>query len=379
MKILITGAHFTPAQAVIEEFKNTRSLSASDPIEIVYIGRKTTLEGDPTPSVESQVLPKLGVKFLPITAGRIRRSISIWTLTSFLKIPIGFIQAFYIVAKEKPNVVLSFGGYVGVPVVFSAWALSIPVILHEQTLVSGLGNIVSSFFADKIALAFERPYSFNKKKVIITGNPLREDIIHPKKVLKSEYKKLIDTAKKNKLPLLLITGGNQGSHIINKTASEIVEQLLDIACVIHQTGDSKFNDFEMLKPKASERYLIKKWISSQDLGGILREVDLAVSRAGINTLSELAYCAVPAIVIPLPFVQHDEQNVNAKYFHNLGLIEIISQDKLTGKTLLSTVKEILSNISLYKRNASKSQSLIRNDAAKRVALETTLLGENCVT
>src|SRR5947209_5343804 len=132
MKILIAGAHFTPAQAVIEELKQanqrTRELDGQE-IEIVYVGRKTTREGDPTPSVESQVLVKLErVKFVPITAGRFSRVFDFWAVVSLLKIPIGFIQAPIILLKEKPDIIVSFGGYVAVPLVVWGWLLSKPII-----------------------------------------------------------------------------------------------------------------------------------------------------------------------------------------------------------------------------------------------------------
>src|SRR3989344_9001367 len=115
MKILITGAHFTPAVATIEELKKVENE------EIVYVGRNTTLEGDRTQSVESKVLPALGVKFIPIIAGRLQRSFTPYTIPSLLKIPIGWIQALYIILSEKPDVILSFGGYVAVPVVIVGW------------------------------------------------------------------------------------------------------------------------------------------------------------------------------------------------------------------------------------------------------------------
>src|SRR5437868_379316 len=119
MKILVTGAHFTPAVATIEQLKKYPDIS------IVYVGRKTTQEGDSSPSAESKILPTLGIKYIPITTGRLQRSFTIYTIPSLLKIPIGFIQAFYLILKEKPTVILSFGGYVALPLVFVGWLFSI--------------------------------------------------------------------------------------------------------------------------------------------------------------------------------------------------------------------------------------------------------------
>ena len=178
MKILITGAHFTPAFATIEELNKYKD------VEIVYVGRKTTLEGDNTSSVESRLLPKLGVKFITITAGRLQRTFTPFTLISLLKIPIGFIQALHIILREKPDVVLSFGGYIALPLVIVAWLFSIPIIIHEQTLISGLANRLGSFFADKIAISFPENKLFDKAKAVLTGNPLRREILNVKNTSK---------------------------------------------------------------------------------------------------------------------------------------------------------------------------------------------------
>ncbi len=366
MKILVTGAHFTPAQAVIEELQKFPGL------KIVYVGRKTTIEGDKTPSVESQVLPKLGVKFIPITTGRLRRFLSFATLTSLLKIPVGFIQAPFILLSEKPDLSLSFGGYVGLPLVIWSWLLSIPVIAHEQTLVSGLANSISNLFAKKIAVSFDKDYGFDKSKVILTGNPLRKELLETKSKPSKEVSELFKIAKKEKAKVILITGGNQGSHAINLAVSENLEELTDLAFIIHQTGDSKFKDFENLLQqkntlKNPQKYLVKKWIDVEDLAGIFRNVDLVISRAGANTLTELAYFGIPAILVPIPFLYKDEQRVNAKFFKEKGLCEVIEQKDLNGKKLAAQIREMFNLYKKHKTIAKKARQLVIPDAGKRLA------------
>ncbi len=372
MKVLMTGAHFTPAQAVIEELKHDYDIS------IIYIGRNTTLEGDKTPSVESQTLPALGVKFYPITAGRLRRFLSWGTITSLLKIPVGFIQAFSILVKEKPDVVLSFGGYVAVPVVISAWLLRIPVIVHEQTLISGLANQVSNFFASKIAVSFDKEYSFDKSKIVLTGNPLRKELLGNKANPSPEIESFFKEAKKEGLPVILITGGNQGSHLINQTVSEALSELTNLAFIFHQTGDSKFKDYEKLLEKKNDlkfknRYIAKKWVEADNLTEIFKEVDLVISRAGANTLYELSYFTIPALVIPLPYLYQDEQNKNAKFFSDNGLCEVLSQVDLTPDSLLLKLKEMLSNLDNLKSRAKDARKIVILDAAKKLADETKRL------
>lgn len=366
MKILVTGAHFTPAVAVIEELKKIEPS-----IEIIYVGRSSTLEGDSVKSVESQVLPFLGVKFIPIIAGRIQRRLSIYTLISLLKIPIGFIQALLVIFKEKPDMILSFGGYVAVPVVFNAWLWSIPIIIHEQTLVSGLANKFSAFFADKICVSFpENDFSKNEKSVL-TGNPIRQEVLISD-FLSKEFKQFFIQAKKDKLPVILVTGGNQGSHTINKAVEDVLLNLTKIAYVIHQTGDSKYRDFDRLKAFEDGKYLVKKWIG-KDIGGILANVDLIISRAGANTLTEAAFFGKPVLAIPLPYIFQDEQYKNAKYFEELGLVTILHQSQLSGESLLKTIKNMLNNLVELQEKAANAKSKVIKDAAKRVALEVMLM------
>lgn len=380
VKILVTGSHFTPAQAVIEQLQKHKD------VEIVYVGRKYTREGDKTPSTESQVLPKLGIKFINLTTGRLQRAFTIYTIPSLLKIPLGLIQACYILLKEKPDVILSFGGYVAVPVVIWGWLFSIPVIIHEQTLVSGLANTISSYFADKIAVSFsENLQSFPEGKVVLTGNPLRKEILNPTlKDLDTEYKKIIEIARKDKLPVILVTAGNQGSHLINQTLSQILDKLIQEFSVIHQTGDSKFQDYENLleqqkKLKHPERYLVKKWINSEDMGNLISQADLVVARAGMNTLVELAFHGISTLVIPIPYLHKNEQTVNARFFEKLGLSKTLLQKDLNSETLFNSIKEMIVHLDESKKRAKEARLVVIPDAAQRVALETILLVKQQIT
>lgn len=363
MKILLTGAHFTPAVATAEELKKSKD------IDIVYVGRESTLEGDNTLSVESKVLPGLGIKFIPITTGRLQREFTPYTILSLIKIPVGFLQALIIILSEKPDVILSFGGYVAVPIITVGWLFSIPIIVHEQTLVSGLANQISALFANKIAVSFKNDKV--DERTIITGNPIRSIILdgvkltHPRGVVGRHR------------PTILITGGNQGSHTINKIVEECLTELVKIANIIHVTGDNKFDDFGRLGRlgelgRFGERYIVKKWIG-EEWGEVLSKVDLVVSRAGINTLSELAYIGKPALVIPFEPLYQDEQMKNAKYFQKLGLVKILPQSKLSVSSLLENIKLMLKDLDSLKQKARNAKGAIIPDAAKRLALETYLL------
>lgn len=374
MKILITGTHFTPALAVIEELQKQSS------INLVYIGRASTMEGDNTKSIESQIFKGTGVKFLPLISGRLQRTFTAYTIPSILKIPVGFIQSMYYLFREKPDVVLSFGGYVALPVVICAWLLSIPIIIHEQTLVSGLANNISELFADKIAISFPQNKSSQKRNMVLTGNPIRSGIVNKCVPKDTDIISFIQLSKKEKIPLVLVMGGNQGSHIINQAVGECLDELTKITCIIHQTGDSKYADFEKLSAQKlslsyPERYLTKKWIDESSMGFLLKHAELSLARAGINTLQELAYHRVPAIVVPIPYLPKNEQKVNAEYFAKLGLVKILPQQILTKETLVKLIKNSFSELADWKKSLNRVPDFIIIDAAKRVALETILLGK----
>lgn len=359
MKILITGTHFTPAVAVINELKKFNG------VEIVYVGRKTSLEGDETKSVESKLLPQLGIKFTPLITGRLQRNFTLYTIPSLLKLPIGLIQSIYIILSQKPQVILSFGGYVAVPIVIAGWFASIPVIIHEQTFFPGLANKISAYFANKIAVSFEES-GFKGEKVVVTGNPIRKEIVEASLEASVEQKK--------SLPNILIVGGNQGSHIINLVIEQSLSQLQKIATLYHQTGDSKYKDFERLNKLRNTSYHVFKFIN-EDWVKILKKADLVISRAGINTLSELALLGKPALVIPIP---NKEQNKNAKVFEEIGLSETLTQTNLSEETLIKSVKKMLQNLSNLKKKAKEANKIIIPDAAKRIALETVLLSKKSI-
>lgn len=361
MKILLTGAHFTPTLAVISELKRIPEM------DLVYIGRFHTIEGDSVYSAESRIIPSYGVKFYGIDAGRIQKHFSFKTLLSLFKIPKGIIQAFIILLKERPDVIVSFGGYVSVPVVLCGWLLSIPILIHEQTLVSGLANRFGAFFASRICIGFDQNMQ-KDHRVVFTGNPIREEVFNPNSTLSKELTELFAEAKKHHLPVILVTGGNQGSHLINLKIEEIVPELFEIACVIHQTGQSEFRDYDRLDSRRSSRYIPMKWIGSE-IGNILSKTDMLIGRSGINTLLESAYWGIPSLIVPIPYLYKSEQQKNAEFFKNLGLCSVIEQKDINKDILLAKIKEMIENLEKLKLQAKKSGHLVVKDAAKRIVAE----------
>lgn len=372
MKVLITGAHFTPAEAVIKKLQEFEK-----DVQIVYVGRKHTQEGDQTLSLESKLTANLGVKFIPVTTGRLQRRFTSHTIPSLFKIPWGLLQAFWIILTEQPQVILSFGGYVAVPTVIVSWLFSIPILIHEQTLVTGLANTISGYFADKIAVSFDINYGFPADKLIYTGNPMRPAIFAR---LKKGSTVLANFLKQSKdKPIIFITGGNQGSHQINLTIEKLIPTLLSKYFIVHQTGDSRFQDFVRLQQlkdslgTLKDHYLLQKTFNGEDMAFLMHNSDLVISRAGINTLLELGYFGTPTIVIPLPYLYKNEQTVNAKFFESLGLMKVLNQADLNPQNLQRVIEETITILPQMKKAAVKTRALVVKDAASRLALEVLLL------
>lgn len=362
-RIIITGGHLTPALAVIDE------LIKRGGWEILFIGRKYAVEGDKTPSIEAQIVPKRGILFVSINAGRVQRHFTRYTILALLKIPLGFFQALYCLIRFKPNLILSFGGYVSVPVVLAGWLLRIPAVTHEQTTVQGLATKVNTHFAEKIAVSWPQTLvGFPRQKAVLTGNPIREEIF---KVNEKLWRTL--NFKKG-LPFILVTGGNQGSHVINQAIKEALPQLVKKYNLFHQCGYiAIFGDYdqllkarERLPLKLRKRYHFKKYVTGEEWSTLLRKVDLVISRSGANIITELAALGKPAILIPLPWLYQDEQTKNAQLLTQAGIAEILPQKKLSAKTLSRLIDKTMVNLDRYKKNGARAKKLVKLDAAKRI-------------
>lgn len=351
MKIAITGGHISPALAVIDKLKKNS--------DIVFIGRKYAYEGDKSESFEYKVCKKLAIPFYQINTGRLQRKFTRYTLASILKFPNGIIGAGMILKKARPDIVLTFGGYVGLPVSIVAFLLKIPVVIHEQTQKAGLTNTIISYFADKVCISFDSSkIYFQGGKTVLTGNPVRKEIFEVKEkfTIPKGYK------------VLYITGGSGGSHFINDKISKILPDLVKKYVVIHQTGNSSgFNDYEILgntKKSLGElknRYVLKKFISTDEIGWTYKSCDLVISRSGINTVCELLALQKKCLLIPLSHGQKGEQLDNAMLIKNLGLGEFMEQKDVSTSLLLTKIDEMMDKTMQVKKDGIKNYVIANAD------------------
>jgi len=359
MKIVLIGGHLAPALSVLEALpKDTK---------VLFIGRKYGLEGDKALSLEYKTITGLNIPFVALNTARLQRKLTKYTLPSLLKFPSGITRAFITLIKFKPDVVVGFGGYVSIPVIISAFFLRIPVVIHEQTMEVGFSNRIIARFATKICISWNssRKY-FPKEKVVLTGNPIRKF-----KIQNSKFKII---GKENKLPIIYITGGSSGSHFINTQIEGCISNLLEKYIVVHQTGDAQeFHDFDRLEKlknsmpqKLSMRYMLKKFVDPREIGDLLSKTSLIISRSGMNTITELLHFEKPALLIPLPYSQNNEQLKNAKFLENIGLGKVLYQTDLNSKKLYQAIDLMSHNIKNYKIDRRELKNLPGKNTAQNI-------------
>jgi UDP-N-acetylglucosamine--N-acetylmuramyl-(pentapeptide) pyrophosphoryl-undecaprenol N-acetylglucosamine transferase len=331
-RICITGGHLTPAIAVIDELQKVHP-----DWKIIFIGRKYALEQDTQISQEYHEIVKRGIQFFPISAGRLRRDRTFNSFLAFLRIPVGFVQSFWYMLREHPACILSFGGYVSLPVVFSGWLLGIPVMTHEQTHTLGLANRLMLPFVAFCLLSYEDTKYAPAEKSHYTGLPIRKTIAHPSKTLSF----VIPSG----LPIIYITGGSTGAVSMNELLFPIIGSLVTYAVVIHQTGPRSIEKAAKVKQglpeKYRSRYIPMQYIEGIDIGWIMHHMSLLVGRSGGNTVAETALVQKPALFIPLPWSGQHEQEQNARWYEKIGAAYVADQEKETPADIQKKITELL--------------------------------------
>lgn len=352
IKIAVTGGHHTPALAVIEKLKERGNFN------FYWMGWTT--------QTEYRAIKKLDIPLLNLQAGKIYRT---YSLRELARLPLSFFHALYLLVKIRPRLIISFGGYLAAPVVLAGFLMRIPTVTHEQTIVAGWANRLISFFAKKIFVSWEQSMRFfSESKAVLTGNPVRRAVFE---VRTSRFRF------PERLPTIYVTGGKQGSHVINETVRRALSEFLSRYNVIHQTGSSEvYRDYQkilvlrdQLPKKLARRYLVQEYFGEDEIGAVFKAADLVIARAGANTVVELAALGKPAILIPIPWVSHNEQMENAKLLERAGLAIILPQERLSSSNLLREVERMIGDLERYREKGREARKLINLSAADKIVDE----------
>lgn len=371
MKILISGGHLTPALAFIEYIKKNHP----DDV-IVFVGRVHSRTGVKQESREKSETSKKGVEFIAFKSIKLSKNTILDRIKSIPVLITSTLRSIAILGKTKPNVFVSFGGYLAVPITFAAWIMRIPIITHEQTRTAGIANKLISKFANKIAVSYEDSIKYFPKNItFLTGNLIRQNILSKSNSKPKWMEKL------SKKPILYITGGSQGSEIINHTVAQILKQITNDWLVIHQCGNAtqtrnykkELNLLRKGLPSANRNnYFVIEWLSENELSWIYSNTKAIVSRAGANTTEEIAARGIPSVLIPLPFSHNDEQLKNAQALSDKSQAILLEQKFLSPKTLIKSIdlinkynRKFSRNLSMFTRSKESGKNLY--DLVKSVA------------
>jgi len=318
--------------------------------DFLYIGSKN--------GPERVLVTAEGVEFHGISCGKLRRYLSFDNFWDFFKIPVGIVQSFFQILSFRPKVIFCKGGYVSFPVAVAGFLARVPVILHESDLVPGLANRLTARFAKYILVSFEESKAyFPHKKVLVTGNPVRGEIM-----LGNREKALEATGFTQDLPVVLVMGGSLGATKVNEALWRELAQILHHYQVIHICGTGKVGNGAGITSDINlrKRYKSYEYVTHQ-LKDFYALTDVFVTRAGANSLAEISALGKPSLLIPLSkAASRGDQIDNAKAFKKHHTTIVIEEDKLENGSILKALQEL----TLGANNSPKGRP---NRAAERIA------------
>lgn len=365
MKILFAGGgtagHINPALAVADYIKEKHPDAY-----IGYIGTANKLE--------AKLVPEKGYDFHTIDVAGFQRRLSLKNIARNIsaagKAITSSRDSRRILKEIKPDVVVGTGGYVSGPVLRQAQKLGVKTAIHEQNAFPGVTTKMLAENADAVMLAMPQAekYLKLKKSPIITGNPIRGELLN---ITREQARKQLGLDNR---PLILSFGGSLGARRINEAVSELIRWHNGTHKFyhIHGTGSVGFESMrESLKDiTLCDEIDLREYIS--DMAVCMAAADLVICRAGAITLSELQAMGKPSVLIPSPYVAENHQYHNAMTLKRAGGAEVIEEKDLNGEKLIDTVSHLIENrpkLSAMSAAAKKNAIIDANERIYRVIMK----------
>jgi UDP-N-acetylglucosamine--N-acetylmuramyl-(pentapeptide) pyrophosphoryl-undecaprenol N-acetylglucosamine transferase len=336
-KIILTGGgtagSVSPLLAIAEDLRPQGTFNW------LFIGTRR--------GIEREMVREAGIRYWPIAAGKLRRYFDWRNFSDVFNLIIGFGQSVLIILMEKPDLVLSAGSFVSVPVVWVAWLLRVPVLVHQQDVRPGLANKFMAPFARVITVTFEKSLADYGQKAVWTGNPIR-------KISNIQYpisNKVFNL--RPGLPVVFIFGGGTGAEGINKLVEQGLENLMTFCQVIHSTGKGK------MVAKRHDNYHPVEFLNAEEMAAAMAAADVIVSRAGLGALTEIAATGKPAIIVPMP---DSHQEDNAALLLEKGAAIVLNQKIINPDSFVAAIKALLDNPSEKQQLGEAIKKLMKADA-----------------
>ena len=345
-----TGGHIFPALAVAEELRaRSAAGEAEHPrYEVRFLGTGRGLE--------ARLIPVAGYPLRTVRAAGLK-AIGGWRrVRNLLVLPRSAIETAAVLGRFRPDVVVGLGGYVAGPAMFEAALVGIPTLLIEPNAIPGFTNRVLAPFVKMAAVGFEEAAGSYRAKARVTGHAVRAAFFA--------------VPPREHVPpfTILILGGSQGSAAINDCVVRslpLFSKWAERPRFIHQTGDRDYNSVRQAYQESGVPAEVVAFI--EDVPGVLARADLVISRAGANTVGELAAAGKAALLIPFPGAADQHQLGNARALARVGGARIIEQHELSPERLLDEVRDLLAAPARLTEMEKAARSLARPDAAARIA------------
>lgn len=341
-----TGGHIFPAVAIANEFRERHPDA-----QILFVGAKDKME--------MTRIPEAGYKIIGLWISGLQRKLTWSNLLFPIKLIVSYVRAMRIVKEFKPDAVIGTGGYASGPIMMAATRFGIPSVIQEQNSFAGLANKQVASKVSKICVAYEGMEKyFPKDKLILTGNPVRKDILNiDSKRSKSLGHFGFDANKKT----LLIIGGSLGAKTINESIIGGIEKLIDAQVqIIWQTGKGYYDVYKaQLNKYDLRRIRVQDFVREMDLA--YAAADVVVSRSGALTVSEICIAKKPVILVPSPNVAEDHQTKNAKALVDKGAALMVLDREATVK-LVGEALKLLFDQQLAGKLSQNIARLARPDA-----------------
>jgi UDP-N-acetylglucosamine--N-acetylmuramyl-(pentapeptide) pyrophosphoryl-undecaprenol N-acetylglucosamine transferase len=310
-----TAGHVFPGLAVAAELDR----------RVVWLGSAR--------GVEKGLVTEAGIVFLSIPAGKLRRYFSFRTIVDVVKIAAGIVASFVALRSEKPALLFSKGGFVSVPPVVAAWLCGIPSWTHESDVDPGLATRINLRFCEKVLVSFPQTVDYLpaglRAKAVVTGNPVRQSLYTADP---ERGRKFVGC--EGKRPLLFVIGGSLGSSFLNGLIAACLDTLLGRFFIVHQMGASQY------VPSDRTGYHAAAFFKAE-LPDVMACADLVISRAGANTLAELAALGKPSLLIPLPVSSsRGDQLLNAEMFRSRGASIVLSEEDATPGAFTTAIRAL---------------------------------------
>ncbi len=348
-----TGGHLYPGIAVAREIVRQRPGSV-----VTFAG---TARG-----IESRVVPREGFELDLIRSGGLKGKNVGQRLKGLSLLPLSAMDAWRVVSRRRPHLVIGVGGYSSGPVVALAALRRVPTLLLEQNAVPGLTNRLLAPLVRQAAVTYDTTLPFFRGKGFVAGNPVRAEFL-----AQTDHDGSSAPARALRV---LIFGGSQGAHAINVACVEAAPKLAAAPtplAVVHQTGERDLAMVRQGYERAGLAARVEPFLFEMDRE--MRAAELVVCRAGATTLAEITAAGKPAILVPLPTATDDHQRKNAQVLAQAGAAELIDQTDLSGNRLAVRIFALAADAEGRQRMSEAAQRLARPDAARVIAARAITL------